>query len=155
MMSKAVSTQGKVDKLNVICTIFSFWPTTAIITHNIPLVRDKINKGVLLVHVSSNKIDTKNKGDLQQPIEHPAKGTTTSSAPLTSTATNRRRMEVGSSSISAPVDSNNQTIPPTSATVTRVLWYSNTPAPSSNENQFGSSSQQNEIMVVELGDGDA
>ncbi|KAH7544486.1 hypothetical protein JRO89_XS15G0173500 [Xanthoceras sorbifolium] len=41
-------------------------------------------------------------------------------------------MEVGSSSTSAP----------TSATVTRVLWYSNTPAPSSNENQFGLSSQQ-------------
>ncbi|KAL5831105.1 hypothetical protein ACOSQ4_016459 [Xanthoceras sorbifolium] len=58
-------------------------------------------------------------------------GTTTSSTPSTSTA-NRRRMEVGSSSTSAP----------TSATVTRVLWYSNTPAPSSNENQFGLSSQQ-------------
>ncbi|KAL5807787.1 hypothetical protein ACOSQ3_028478 [Xanthoceras sorbifolium] len=40
--------------------------------------------------------------------------------------------QVGSSSTSAP----------TSATVTRVLWYSNTPAPSSNENQFGLSSQQ-------------
>ncbi|KAL5802658.1 hypothetical protein ACOSQ4_030963 [Xanthoceras sorbifolium] len=68
--------------------------------------------------------------------------TTTSLALSTSTATNRRRMEVDSSSTSVPVDSNNQTIPPTSSTVTRVLWYSNTPAPSSNENQFGSLSQQ-------------
>ncbi|KAL5765757.1 hypothetical protein ACOSP7_016374 [Xanthoceras sorbifolium] len=59
-------------------------------------------------------------------------GTTTSSTPSISIATNRRRMEVGSSSTSAP----------TSATVTRVLWYSNTPSPSSNENQFGLSSQQ-------------
>ncbi|KAL5813686.1 hypothetical protein ACOSQ4_024327 [Xanthoceras sorbifolium] len=76
------------------------------------------------------------------------KGTTTSSAPSTSTATNRRRMEVGSSSTSAPADNNNQTIPPTFATVTRVLWYSNTPAPSSNENQFGSSSQQDVSQSV-------
>ncbi|KAL5833181.1 hypothetical protein ACOSQ3_016855 [Xanthoceras sorbifolium] len=51
-------------------------------------------------------------------------------------------MIVGSSSISALVDNNKQTIPPTFTIVIRVLWYSNTPAPSSNENYFGSSSQQ-------------